>query len=58
MLQDHGWLHEGPLPILPIPLSSEGEYIKNLKQANPPQTLTEQEKLRNEMGFNYRRGHR
>ena len=55
MLLDHGWLHEGPKPILPIPLPAEAEFVKSLETATPPKTIPEAEALKKEMGFNYRK---
>ena len=55
MLQDHDWMQTGPKPIMPIPLPSETTFIKGLEQAIPPQSQHEQEELRKEMGFNYRK---
>ena len=54
MLQHHGWLIEGPLPINPIPLPAEGHFLKSLEDAILPPTSTERDTLRDEMGFNYR----
>ena len=55
MLQEHGWTHQGPKPIMPIPLPAEPEFVKQLETATPPNNATEQEQLKKEMGFNYRK---
>ena len=55
MLHDHGWHHEDPLPIMPIPLPSESEFVKQLENAVPPTSETDQARLKAEMGFNYRK---
>ena len=55
MLENHGWTHAGPKPIMPIPLPSENDFVKQLETAIPPMNATEQEQLKKEMGFNYRK---
>ena len=54
MLQSHHWLLKGPPPVHPIPLPSEQEFLKSLEHAVPPSTEVEKQKLRDDMGFNYR----
>ena len=55
MLQHHGWEHKGPLPSMPLPLPSEPDFSKQLDNAKTPTNSNDQEQLRKEMGFNYRK---
>lgn len=54
MLESHDWLLKAPPPLRPLPLPSEAAFIKELEQAVPPSTRTEQEILQKEMGFSFR----
>jgi hypothetical protein len=58
MLKHHNWLntehHESYTSNTPTPLPSDNNYIAALENAKVPATLTEQQDLRQNMGFNYR----
>jgi len=54
MLQAHDWLLKAPPPTLPLPLPAEKEFLKALEEAVPPANQEDMNKLRTEMGFNYR----
>lgn len=54
MLQHHDWLLKAPPPIHPLPLPSDAEFARSLEQATPPATIHEKDRLRTQMGFNYR----
>jgi len=43
MLQEHGWHHEGPKPIMSLPLPSEADFVKALENSAPPKTIPEAE---------------
>lgn len=43
------------MPVLPIPLPSEPEFVKQLEAAIPPNNEKEKDQLKRDMGFNYRK---
>jgi len=53
MLKNYDWLETLPQPN-PIPLPAKPKYITKLEQAKTPTTVTEKDRLRQRMGFNYR----
>ena len=54
MIKSHDWLIKGPVPTNPVPLPADNAYIKRIEEAIVPESVAAKQKLKEDMGFNYR----